>query len=78
MNMNKEKELFQYKDSFYIIEAIKYETRESHMDRVMYILSGIEKGGVFEDLKKMSLIWSNVKKLGCEYNSTLMDEIIKN
>ncbi len=72
--MNKN-ELFFHNGSFYIIESMKYETRESHMKRVRYIFNNIEKGKNLSELKRLSLVWSNMKNLECEYSNTLMKEV---
>lgn len=68
-------ELFYHKGSFYTIPPTKHETRESQMDRVMYIFKNIENGKSFSELKRLSLVWSNMKKLECGYSDKLMSNV---
>ncbi len=71
-------EIFEHDGNFYIIEPLKYEPREFHMERVEYIFRNINKKNnvkSFEKLKRLSIIWSNVKNYQCEYNQSIMDQI---
>lgn len=62
-------ELFEFNGKFYLIKRQKYEiAREVYIERVWYILKNLEKGEfTFEQLQKLSLVWSNEKMLNCGY-----------
>lgn len=75
-----ETELFEHNGNFYKIEKQKYEPRESHMERVEWIFQRNEfdvnmTEKEFNDLKLLSVIWLNTKKLKCEYSPELMKRI---
>jgi hypothetical protein len=63
--------LFYHNDKFYFINKIKYETSESHMKRVSYILNNLNKKP-FDELEKLSLIWINSIFFKCKYNDDVM------
>ncbi len=68
-------EIFEHNNKFYVIEKQKYETRESHMSRVWYILERINQCNDFDELIKLSIIWANTKKYNCQYSDNLMKQI---
>lgn len=68
-------EIFYHKGKFYTIEKEKYETRESYLERTKFILDGIDKGKTFIELKKMSLLWINIKNIKCKYSEAIMIKI---
>lgn len=74
MNQIKNNELFYHNGSYYMIEATKYEPRESHMKRVRYILNNLKTGKSISELKRLSLIWSNIKSFQCEYSDSIMNQ----
>jgi hypothetical protein len=69
-------DIFEYNDKFYIIKPTKFETRERFMERVWYILNRINKlEDTFDNLIKLSILWSNVKNLKCVYNDDIMKKL---
>lgn len=73
---NIENDIFEYNDKFYIIKRNKFESREKFMERVWYILNRINKlEETFDDLIKLSILWSNAKHLKCVYNDDIMKKL---
>lgn len=71
-------EIFEHNGKFYFIKKQKYEVREAFIQRVWYILTKIndpDNTDSFDEIKRLSLIWSNVKNMGCEYSTTLHKKI---
>jgi len=69
-------DIFEHNGKFYTIQQLKFEVRERFMERVWYILNKIDKSEVsFNELIKLSIIWSNVKHLKCVYNDDIMKKI---
>jgi hypothetical protein len=76
MSDNMDSDIFEYHDKFYIIKQTKFETREKFMERVWYILNRINKlEYTFDDLIKLSMLWSNVKNLKCVYSDDIMKKL---
>ena len=68
-------DVFDHNGKFYIIKQQKFEAREKFMERVWFILNRIDSDDSFNDLIKLSILWSNVKYLGCVYGDDIMEKI---
>lgn len=71
-------ELFEYNGKFYVVNQLKYEPRELLLNRVSFILNNINKPTntkSFVEIKRLSIIWSNMKYYECEYSQALTNQI---
>lgn len=60
-------EIFEYENNFFEIKQQKYEVRDIYLERVWFILHNINNYKCFDELEKISKIWSNEKIFSCHY-----------
>jgi hypothetical protein len=61
--------IFQYKFKFYVLKQTLYEPDEIFFERINYMINNINlKNITFEQLERKSLLISNLKNYGCEYD----------
>lgn len=66
--MQSKEKIFQHNFKLYVLKQMLYEPDELFFERINYIIKNLEKD-TFEKLEKKSLLISNSKNYGCEYNS---------
>jgi hypothetical protein len=77
MSNPKLSEVFELDGTFYVIEKSIYESRETYIERVYFILDKM-KHNKSHDLKQLivlSKVMANIKILGCSYSKSLVNEI---
>ena len=75
LKINMTSELFYHNGKFYTIEQTEYESRESYLNRIKFIFDGVDKEKNFTELKKLSVIWRNIKLYDCEYDQKIINKI---
>ena len=69
-------EAIKYNDKFYVVNRSPFEPRERFIKRAWYAIKIMELFDIsYEDAIKISIIWANVKYLGCEYLPEIMDKL---
>jgi len=77
MSDSKLSEVFELNGTFFVIEKSIYESRETYIERVYFILDKMKHDKSY-DLKKLivlSKVMANMKTLGCTYSKSLVNKI---
>lgn len=73
-------ETFEIFGKFYVFEKDSYESRESYLKRVRFILNKIKSiknpdPNQISELIRLSRFYLNTKLYGCEYSKNIMNKI---